>query len=280
MHMVTNRKNIGARIAKYAVLVFFALLILFPIYMVISGSFKSLFELYDNIFGLPESFKLDNYVKAFVDGHLKEYYLNSFIVTGSSLLLLTFLGSMGGFALTRLGLKMSKPIYYLFVIGISIPTQVGIVQLALQMSKMRLMNSLFGLIMVHTAYELPFTIFIFYGFMEEIQWDLQEAAVIDGCSQFQLYWNIMLPLCRSAVATCLIFNMVTIWNDMLFPLILISKEKLRTLPYGLLMFSGQHGSQYTIIFAGVIIITLPLTILYLFLQKQFMEGLTSGAVKG
>ena len=267
-------------ISKYLILLLFATLILFPIYMVISGSFKSLFELYDNIFGPPASVSFDNYVKAFVDGNLRSYYLNSLIVTGGSLALLLILGSMGGFALSRLGLTLSKPLYYMFVIGISIPTQVGIVQLVMQMSRMHLMNSLLGLIMVHTAYELPFTIFIFYGFMEDLPWELQEAAIVDGCSDFRLYLNVILPLTRSAMATVLIFNLVTIWNDMLFPLLLITKENLRTLPYGLLMFSGTHGSQYPVIFDGVIIITLPLAILYLLLQKQFMRGLTQGAVKG
>ena len=267
-------------ISKYLILLLFAALILFPVYMVISGSFKSLFELYDNIFGLPEAFRTENYVKAFIDGNLRAYYRNSIIVTGGSMLLLLVLGSMGGFALSRLGLTLSKPLYYLFVIGISIPTQVGIVQLVMQMSRMHLMNSLFGLIMVHTAYELPFTIFVFYGFMEDLPWELQEAAIMDGCSDFRLYLNVIMPLTRSAMATVLIFNLVTVWNDMLFPLILISRENLRTLPYGLLMFSGTHGSQYTIIFAGVIIITLPLAVLYLLLQKQFMRGLTQGAIKG
>ena len=152
-------------IGKYFVLILFALVILFPIYMVISGSFKSLFELYDNVFGLPKAVAFDNYVKAFIDGHLKDYCLNSIIVTGCSIALIMVLSSMGAFALTRLKLRLNKVLYLLFVVGISIPTQVGIVQLSLQMSRMHLTNSLLGLILVYTAYELPFSIFVFYGFM-------------------------------------------------------------------------------------------------------------------
>ena len=268
------------KLPKYAVLTVFAILILFPVYMVVMGSFKSEFELYDNIFGLPEHLGFDNYVTAFVDGNLREYYRNSLIVTACSVAASLLLSSMTAFALTRLKLRGSRLVYLLFVIGIAVPTQVGIIQLALQMSRMHLTNSLPGLILIYVAYELPFSVFVFYGFMQDIPWEIQEAAVIDGCSRFQLYWTVVMPLARSAIATVAIFNLVEIWNDMLFPLVLISKESLRTLPYGLLQFRGQYASQYTVIFAGVILITLPLVILYLCLQKQFIQGLTQGAVKG
>lgn len=268
------------KILKYVVLIFFALLILFPVYMVLSGSFKTEFELYDNVFGLPDKLQWGNYVRAFVDGNLSKYYLNSIIVTVVSIVLILALSSMAAFALTRLKLRFNKLIYLLFVIGIAVPTQVGIVQLAVQMSKMHLTNSLLGLICVYVAYELPFSIFIFYGFMQDIPRELQEAAIIDGCSSFKLYYSVILPLCRSSIATVAIFNLVNIWNDMLFPLVLISKESLRTLPYGLLQFRGQYASEYTVIFAGVILITLPLVVMYLCMQKQFMQGLTQGAVKG
>ena len=268
------------KVPKYVVLCFFALLILFPIYMVFTGSFKTEFELYDNIFGLPAQLLWENYRTAFVDGNLKSYYLNSVVVTVVSIVLIVLLASMAAFALTRLKLRLQKPLYILFVIGIAVPSQVGIVQLALQMSRMGLTNSLLGLILVYVAYELPFSVFIFYGFLQDIPWEIQEASVIDGCNALQIYRRVMLPLCRSAIATVVIFNLVAIWNDMLFPLVLISKEALRTLPYGLLQFRGQYASQYTVIFAGVILITLPLVILYLCLQKQFMQGLTQGSVKG
>jgi len=268
------------KVPRYAVLILFALLILFPVYMVVMGSFKSEFELYDNIFGLPAKIGFGNYVKAFVEGNLREYYRNSLIVTGCSLAASLALSSMAAFALTRLKLRGRRAIYLLFVIGIAVPTQVGVIQLALQMSRMHLTNSLLGLILIYVSYELPFSVFVFYGFMQDIPWEIQEAAVIDGCTPFQLYSRIILPLSRSAVATVAIFNLVEIWNDMLFPLVLISKESLRTLPYGLLQFRGQYASQYTVIFAGVILITLPLVVLYLCMQKQFIRGLTQGAVKG
>ena len=273
-------KRTSSVIIKYVVLLFFVFLILFPIYIVVTSSFKTEFEMYSNIFSLPETWKLDNSVTAFVDGNMATNFKNSLIVTGCSVTLLVFLGSMVSFALTRLRLRHSDFVYKMFVIGIAVPTQVGIIQLALMMSKMHLTNSLLGLILVYVAYELPFSVFVFYGFMQSLPWEIQEAAIMDGCNKWQLYWRFCLPLSKNAIVTVLIFDMVTVWNDMLFPLMLTSKEQLRTLPFGLLQFRGQHASQYTVIFAGVMLTTLPLIILYLSMQKRFVSGMTYGAVKG
>ncbi len=268
------------KIPKYLVLVFFGLLVLFPIYIVLVGSFKTENQLYDNIFGLPESLSPDNYIKAFFDGGLINYYQNSIIVTVFSLALIVVLSSMAAFALTRKNIKGGKLIYLLFIIGIVIPPQVAIIQLSLQMNKMGLTNSLRGLIAVYVAYGLSFSVFILYGFMKDISKEIQEAAIVDGCSNFRMYSRIIMPLSKAPVATVLIFNLVTIWNDMIFPLVLISKNDLRTLPYGLLRFKGLYTSQYSVIFAGVILISIPLVVFYLILQKQFIRGMAQGAVKG
>lgn len=266
--------------AKYLTLILFAFLILFPVYIVVVGSFKTEFEMYRNIFGFPESWGLQNYIIAFQGGKMGSSFKNSLIVTVCAVVSLVFLGSMVAFALARLHMKYSNIIYKMFVVGIAVPTQVGIIQLALLMSKLHLTNSLLGLILVYVAYELPFSVFVFFGFMQSLPWEIQEAAIVDGCNKWQLYWRFILPLSKNAIATVLIMDMVVIWNDMLFPLMLISKESLRTLPFGLLQFRGQYASQYTVIFAGVILITLPMIILYLVMQKQFISGMTQGAVKG
>lgn len=273
-------KKICAWIVKYLTLIIFAILILFPVYVVAVGSFKSEFEMYNNIFGLPESWGLENYITAFESGQMAVYFKNSLFVTALSVMLLILLSSMTAFALSRLHLRGRSWIYKLFVIGIAVPTQVGIIQLALLMSKLQLTNSLLGLVLVYVAYELPFSVFVFYGYMQSLPWEIQEAAIVDGCNLWRLYWQVAMPLSKNAIATVLIFDMVTVWNDMLFPLMLISKEKLRTLPFGLLQFRGQYSSQYTVIFAGVILITIPLIVLYLTMQKQFVSGMTQGAVKG
>ncbi|HHU53476.1 MAG TPA: carbohydrate ABC transporter permease [Clostridiaceae bacterium] len=268
------------KIPKYMVLSLFAILIIFPIYMVIIGSFKTEKELYNNVFGLPSMLNMDNYREAFFGGGLNKYFVNSIVVTGVSIVMILLLASMAAFALTRSRIKGSKMIYLLFIIGIAIPPQVAIIQLALQMTNMHLNNSLLGLIFTYVAYELPFSIFIFYGFMQEIPHEIQEAAMIDGCSNFQMYRRVIMPLSKGPVATVMIFNLVAIWNDMIFPLVLISDDALKTLPIGLLRFKGMYISKNTVMFAGVIIISIPLVVLYLCLQKQFIRGISQGAVKG
>ena len=139
---------------------------------------------------------------------------------------------------------------------------------------------IFAILILFPVYVVAVGSFKSYGYMQSLPWEIQEAAIVDGCNLWRLYWQVAMPLSKNAIATVLIFDMVTVWNDMLFPLMLISKEKLRTLPFGLLQFRGQYSSQYTVIFAGVILITIPLIVLYLTMQKQFVSGMTQGAVKG
>ncbi|MDL2237311.1 carbohydrate ABC transporter permease [Christensenellaceae bacterium OttesenSCG-928-K19] len=268
------------KIPKYAVLTIFAIIIMFPVYMVLTGSLKTERELYDNVFGLPADPQWGNYEEAFVGGGLGKYYINSIIVTGVSIVLILVLSSMAAFALTRKFTKGSKLVYLLFVIGIAIPPQVAIIQLSLQMSMMHLSNTLWALIFSHVAYELPFSVFIFYGFMQDIPYEIQEAAIVDGCNNFQLYRKVIMPLSKGPIATVIIFNLVAIWNDMIFPLVLISDNNLKTLPIGLLQFKGMYISQNTVMFAGVVLISIPLIVLYLCLQKQFIRGMSQGAVKG
>ena len=268
------------KIPKYAILTIFAILIMFPVYMVITGSLKTERELYDNVFGLPAIPQWGNYQEAFVGGGLGNYYINSIIVTAVSIALILLLSSLAAFALTRKFTKGSKMLYILFVIGIAIPPQAAIIQIALQMSAMHLFNTLWALIFSYVAYELPFSVFIFYGFMQDIAYEIQEAAIVDGCSNFQLYRKIIMPLSKGPIATVIIFNLVTIWNDMIFPLVLISDNSLKTLPIGILQFKGMYISQNSIMFAGVVLVSIPLIVLYLVLQKQFIRGMSQGAIKG
>ena len=148
------------------------------------------------------------------------------------------------------------------------------------MSSMGLMNNLWGLIFAYVAYELPFSVFVLYGFMQEIPYEIQEAAIVDGCGNFRLYWKVMFPLSRGGIAAVVIFNLVSIWNDMVFPLVLITDNSLKTLPIGLLQFRGQYTSNYGVLFAAVVMMSIPLIILYLALQKHFIRGLAQGAIKG
>ncbi len=275
-----RKKQVMATRAKHIVIVILLLFILYPVLLVVLNSFKTEAQLYANPLGLPTSLDLTNYKDAIVDGNLINAFFVSLFLTVSSVLITTILGSFAAFAFTRRELKLSKPLYFLFVLGIMIPYQVGIYQLYKIVDNLNLVNNLLGLMLIYIAWSLPFTVFVMYGFFRELPKEIEEAARIDGCSTFKLYAKIVMPLSVSVVTATVIFNMMFVWNDMFFPLIFVDSQNLKPLSNALLAFKGQFMSRNTVMFAGVVIVSLPMIVTYLLLQKKFIQGLTAGSVKG
>jgi raffinose/stachyose/melibiose transport system permease protein len=267
-------------IVKYLILVFFCFFVLYPIYMVTAGSFRKNMDILMDPFGAPKAFMLDNFIKAWNEGMFYVLYKNSVIVTVFSVVLITLFSSMISFVMTRPDFKFRKALYTIFIIGMTIPFQVGIIPLYLQMSKLGLTNSHFGLGIVYIVSYLSYSTFITYGFFRQLPRDLQEAAYIDGASNFQLYWLIIVPLSSAVMTTVTIFNLMFIWNDMFFSLVMLITPLKKTLQVGLLGFRGQYQSDYATMFAGVVLVCLPMVVLFLALQKRFVEGVLSGALKG
>lgn len=275
-------ENKTYKILKYIFLSIFLILMFFPIFSVINISLKSTAGLYSAPFAITLKPHFENFQLAWVKGHIGIYLKNSLIVTIFSQIFVVLLSSMGAFALSRRDTfkKFDKFLYIFFLFGIIIPPQVAIIPLYLQLNSMHLLNSLIGLILVYVSYDIPFGIFIMYSFFIKIPQEIEDAAKIDGCSNLGLYFRIVLPLSRSAVITVIIFSSVWIWNNLLFPLVFLSNDNLKTLPIGLLAFRGRFLTDYPTMFAGVVLSSLPLIIAYLALQNQFMRGITAGSVKG
>jgi raffinose/stachyose/melibiose transport system permease protein len=248
--------------------------------MVATGSFRTNTEILSNPFGMPDSFMLDNYVKAFKEGMFAVLYKNSAIVTGASVALLTMFSSMIAFVMTRADFIFRKLLHTVFIIGMTIPFQVGIIPFYLQLNKFGLVNTHLGLIIAYVVNYLSYSTFIAYGFFRRLPKELQEAASIDGAGTFRMYWDIVLPLSPAAMATITIFNLMFIWNDMFFSLVILQSPMLKTLQIGLLAFRGQYQSDYATMFAGVILVSLPMIILFLSMQRRFIEGILSGSLKG
>lgn len=265
---------------RYIFLIISASIIMYPIFMVLIGSFRDNMSIMMDPFGLPNKLFFDNYVKAWTDGILYALYKNSLIVTFASVILIVIFSSMIGFVLSRPDFKPKKILYTIIVIGMTIPFQVGIIPLYLQMSKFKLTDSYIGLIIVYVVNYLSFSTFIMYGFFRNVSKEIQEASVIDGCSNYRLYLNIIMPLSPAVVTTVAIFNLMFIWNDMFFSLVMMKTKLLKTLTIGLLGFRGQYQSDYATMFAGVVLVSIPMIVLFLLLQKRFIEGVSSGAVKG
>ena len=273
-------KRIFPKILKYCFLIVMLVFTLYPEFMVVSNSLKTQAELYKNTLGIPVVAQFQNYVKAIESGNLANAFFVTFILTVVSVILISVLGSFAAFALSRTRTKAGKTLYQIMIIGMMIPYQVSMFQLYRLMDSLHLINQIYGLILVYTAWGLPFTIYVMYGFMRNVPEEIVEASKIDGCSLWHLYAKIIMPLSSTVVAASIIFNLVFVWNDLNFPLILIDNPNLKTLSNALLAFRGQYSSQYTLLFAGVVLSSIPLVVVFLLLQKKFTAGMMAGSVKG
>jgi raffinose/stachyose/melibiose transport system permease protein len=244
------------------------------------SSFKENRQILIDTFALPKPFVLSNFSTAVEQGNMTIYFKNSIINTVLSAVFIVFFSSLISFVLCRKNFIISKPLYIIFILGISVPMQVGIVSEYLLLSRLKLLNTNAGMILVYIAYHLPFAVFIFYNFFRTIPAEIQEAAIVDGCSHFRMYGNLVLPLSGAVLTSVGIFSLVWVWNDLFFPLIFISQTAFKTLPLGLMSFKGEFKTDYGVLFAGVVLISIPLTAAYLAMQRQFIEGMTLGAVKG
>jgi raffinose/stachyose/melibiose transport system permease protein len=187
---------------------------------------------------------------------------------------------MAANGVSRYAYKFRILVYLLFLSGIVLPLKAAIIPLFILMEKLRLTNTRIGLMLIFTAMGLPSTVFILSGFMKSIPKELEYAARIDGCNDFSIYTNVIIPLSMSSITLVTIYNVVPIWNDFFFPLVFISSESKRTLPLGVAAFFGQYQIEWDSIFAALSISIIPMIVIYVFMSKYFIKGMTAGAVKG
>jgi raffinose/stachyose/melibiose transport system permease protein len=274
------KQSLPQRIIRFIVLFLFFVVIFYPIFLVVLSSFKENRQILIDTFGLPKHLSLDNFSTAFQKGNMAIYFKNSLINTSLSAAFIVFFSSLVSFVLCRRNCVVSKPLYIIFILGISVPMQVGIVSEYLLLSRLNLLNTNAGMILVYIAYHLSFAVFILYNFFKAIPREIQEAAIVDGCGHLRLYGSIVMPLSTAVLTSIAIFSLVWVWNDFFFPLIFISKAPVKTLPLGLMSFKGEFKTDYGVLFAGVALVSMPLIIAYLVMQRQFIEGMTLGAIKG
>lgn len=251
-----------------------------PILFILLTSVKSTSDFFNKpVFSLPSTLRLQNFLEAWSKGSMSQYMMNSIIVTFIKVPLGVFLEAITAFALTRLQLKHKNAIFIVFLIGMMIPMQVTLVPLNLGLTKLHMINTFAGLILVYLGFGLPFGILVMRGFFNSIPAEIDESARLDGCSNIRLFWNILLPIARPAVATLFILDFLSSWNEFLFSSLLITKDRLRTIPSGLMSFFGEFGTNYPLFTAGVLISIIPIMVVYIFCQRYFVEGM-AGAVKG
>ena len=261
-------------------LTIFAMLIFIPSAIVLLGSSKTDGEVYNKPLALPERWNLDNFRFLFEVSNVGKSFINSVIVTGFSVTITLILASLCAFAISRMFTITGKILFSLFAVGLAIPGQVNIVPIFILFNDLKLTDKLSGLILINVVTTLPISIFILTAFFRELPKEMFEVSQVDGATPFRVYRSIALPLSRPAMGATAIFLFVITWNELLFPLLLINDTEKRTLPLSLLSFRGEFFSSYSMIFTAVMVASIPMVIMYLFMQRSFIAGLTAGAVKG
>jgi N-acetylglucosamine transport system permease protein len=264
------------------IFIVYGVVVVFPMVWLLYTSFKTTEELFASAWSLPKIWSLVNFVEAWNEAQLGDFFWNSVFVTVSTLLLQLFLGSMASYSLAKYQFKGGNLLYYLFLAGLMFPIFLGLVPLFFLMKYLQLLNSHLGLILVYSAFGLPFTIFVLTAFFRTIPTTIMEAGIMDGCSHFRLYWSVMLPLAKPGLTTVGIFTFISIWNEYILALVLLSSSHLRTLPLGIavLQFVQFYEVDFGTLFAGLVIVMLPTLFCYIILQNQITKGITVGAVKG
>lgn len=270
----------ASTVATYAILLAWCLVVLFPIYTMLVNSVKPKRDIFANPFKLPSPLTWEGYATAWSDGRFDLYFRNSIFVTLTSLFLIMLLGSLAAYALAMWRSRWSSLLYLFFIAGLMIPIRLGTINIFQIIQSMGLINKVVSLIPVYVAMGLPIAIFVLTTFVRSLPYDLIDAAHVDGASELRIYGSVILPLIRPALATVTIFNLIPIWNDLWFPLIFIRAEDQRTVILGVSLLFGQYQTNWTRILAALSLSAVPILVLYLLMSKQFIKGLTAGAVKG
>lgn len=274
------RRISWSQAATYAVLSLWSALVLFPIWTLVVNAFKPQREIFRDPFGLPKNFTTEGFQTAWASGRFDLFFFNTIYVTVISLVFILALGSLAAYALANWRSRISNLLYIFFIAGLMIPIRLGTINLLQIMKALNLLDNLLSLILVYIAMGLPIATFVLTAFIRELPSELYDAARIDGASELRVYASIILPLTRPALATVAIFNMITIWNDFWFPLVFIRQEAFRTVSLGVSLLFGQYRTDWNRALSALSLAALPILILYILMAKEFIKGLTAGAVKG
>ncbi|MFC5703206.1 carbohydrate ABC transporter permease [Cohnella faecalis] len=273
------RTHPALRTVQYAIACLFTVTSLYPIFLMVASSFKNNLDIFREPFALPKSLDFSSYAKIFEDMPFLQYSKNSILVSAAVCLIVLLFGSMASFYIARFRFWWNNALFMFFLLGMMIPIKLGIVPLFLQMKKMGIIDSLGSLIMVYSAMGIPMAVLIMSAFFRTLPKELEEAAKIDGATNAGILLRIVIPLMRPALGTVLIFNFITAWNDFFFPLVFITDEMKKTIPVGMLSLFSQYSTNWNMVFAGLTLSSIPMIIIFFFASRQFMEGLTAGAVK-
>ena len=262
-----------------AAVVLYTLYSALPFLWVGTMSVRTTSEISASHFAWPETFHWEKFRIAWVDSNFAQYFWNSATVVVSSVAIVTLLGAAAAHCLARFNFRGNRLVYFILFSSIVFPPQIILISLFQVLVEYNLYNTRLGLTLVYVSLQLPLTVYLLEGFFARIPQDLFDAAKMDGYSDFQIFWRIVLPVGMPAIATTVILNFIQLWNEFLFAVVLLSDQGLRTLPIGIRAFMGDYFQDIGMIATGMMIAVIPVVVLYAFFSEKLIQGMTAGAVK-
>lgn len=277
-----NARKFFQRLFQYSVLVTVVIVVFVPIVILVFGALKTRGELMSSPYSLPIPPRWENLISILTTPRYSFWPMlrNSLMVMVATTSGVVIICSLAAFVFARMEFRLKGIAFQLFTLGLMFPINIAILPVYFVLRQMNLIDNLWGVIIVQTAFQLSGNIMILRGFFAAIPAELQDAAYIDGCTAFDFFWRILLPLAKPALAAVAALTMIMSWNDLLVPLVVINNDKLWPLPLGTMQFQGQYGQDLALVSAFVLLSALPTIIFYLFAERQIVSGLTAGAVKG
>ena len=267
----------------YALLILWAVVELFPILFMFTQSLKTDAEIMGNIWALPSIPQFGNFARVWTGGDLGipigRYFVNSVVVTSGTLVLLTLTGSLAGYALARMKFPGAGFLQRSLIWALAVPVHATLIPVFQFMGQLGLRNNNLGLIALYTAFWLPFTILVMRSYFISFTRELEEAGLLDGCSELGVFFRIVIPISRGALASLSIVNVVGIWSELLFAFVLMNKPDTKTLTAGVMSFQGQYSVEWSTIFAGFALAAIPTLLFFLIFQRQITKGMTMGAIR-
>lgn len=266
---------------SHGILILWAFMVVMPLLWAVMTSFKDDASIFESPWSLPDRLHFENWSRAWSEAHMSEYFLNTIIVVGGSLVGTLLLGSMAAYILARFDFPGNRFIYFLFVGGMSFPIMLALVPLFYVLKNMGLLETIPGLILVYIAYSLPFTVFFLTSFFRTLPSSVAEAAMIDGASHTRTFFQVMIPMAKPGLISVGIFNFLGQWNQYMLPTVLNNDPENRVLSQGLVELATSQGykGDWSGLFAGLVMAMLPVLAAYIIFQRQVVAGLTAGAIK-
>jgi raffinose/stachyose/melibiose transport system permease protein len=266
-------------LGTHTVLTVYALIVLLPLLMVVYLSFKDIAGILGTPLSPPSQLHPENYTTAWVEGGLGRFLINTIVVAGVSVAMILAFSSLAAFVIARYRFRGNQLLYLFFISGMALPIQIVALPIFVMIRNLHLLDSLWALILVFSSGGISFSMFILVNFMRTVPGELQEAAVMDGAGPMGIYWHVVLPLIRPAIGIVAIFQFITAWKEFFLPLLLVQNPQHMTVAVGMLSFVGEHTTEWQLLLAALVIVSLPTLIGFLLVSKQFQRNLTAGAIK-